>query len=137
MINALILSNDTDIGRVFEYLFQKMGHVGTHVETTIGLTVKDRIEQIDVVILESVNFLEADDWHVLFELFPRKTNSIPIIITSWFWDEKLESYCNNLKIEDVHIYPFDVPREIRANLKSLFKEETFVAPWRKDNNRFE
>jgi len=128
MIEGLVFSTDPDMGRMFEYLFQKLGHSITHVESADELAQNHLDKPVDILILEGVNFIGGKDWQIVSNLFFGEEQSVPIIVTSWFWNDKLEAQYKALEIQDILIYPCDIPGKIYKNLRSLFQEESFN-PW--------
>ncbi len=133
MIKAVILSDDTDLGHMFELMFQKMGHLGIPFETTEELIQQTRDKAFDILILEGIHSLKIADWTALSEEFSNQSNPLPIIITSMIWNKNLEARCAPLRIEEILIYPCDIPNSVISTLTNLFPNESFKAWWNKDN----
>ena len=133
MIQALILSRDEAMGHVFELVFHQTGHVGTHVETIEELFQVTEKESIDIIVLESVNEFSPEDWTLVINKFSKQSDSIPLVVTSWYWNDELESWCSYWRVEEVLEYPCDIPKLILRRLQTLFCEETFIDQWTNNN----
>jgi len=104
-----------------------MGHFGNYVATTKELTRQVQDNAADIIVLEGIHHLKAEDWATISETFSQQSNSIPIIITSMIWNENLETNCAPLRIEETFIYPCDIPNLIISTLTNLFPNESFKA----------
>ncbi|MFO7682767.1 MAG: hypothetical protein R6X34_22240 [Chloroflexota bacterium] len=135
MIKAVILSEDSDIGRMFEYLFQKMGHSGTHAGTIEELIQQARDKEADILVLDVFQGLKAEAWVAISETFSKQLNPVPIITASWFWNKDLEAHCAPLRIEDSLIYPCDIPNRVISTLTNLFPNESFIAWWNNNDTQ--
>jgi DNA-binding NtrC family response regulator len=135
MIKAVIFSDDHDLlGPMFERMFQKMGHSGTHVGTTEELIHQTQDKAADILVLEIFLGLKSEDWSTISETFSKQSNPIPIIITTWVWNKDIEAHCVPLRIEKVLIYPCDIPNGVISVLTDLFPNESFNANWNNTEN---